>query len=300
MSVVLFDPPPSQDDFDEDDVRGMNVGRRQLKTEWPTALYAPEAADKNWRVILPFPNTYKNAFLSMCSVDAYPHPTRGGRLCLFLNGTEGDAEAPPEVVDWIKLVGKPVVMKDNLALSFALDYEREGGSPTLPQTRIGALRAQAKPYGASAATRQTKPAADELVSLCVEFLNQMTCYESADCIVAMPPSDPAKNYNLPRYLAEHISAVWGRENLTPSVRTVKARSSIKAVALADKFDTLAGTIEVDDNVFEGKRVLLLDDLYQSGISMNYCGLLLLRAGARKVFGLACEKTCRNDDNVGRG
>jgi len=25
---------------------------------------------------------------------------------------------------------------------------------------------------------------------------------------------------------------------------------------------------------------------------------LLQAGARKIFGLACEKTCRNDDNVG--
>ena len=28
------------------------------------------------------------------------------------------------------------------------------------------------------------------------------------------------------------------------------------------------------------------------------GLLLLRSGARKIFGLACEKTCRNDDDVG--
>jgi predicted amidophosphoribosyltransferase len=56
-------------------------------------------------------------------------------------------------------------------------------------------------------------------------------------------------------------------------------------------------MELDDGVFTGKRVLLVDDLYQSGISMNYCALLLLRAGAKKVFGLACEKTCRNDDNV---
>lgn len=31
--------------------------------------------------------------------------------------------------------------------------------------------------------------------------------------------------------------------------------------------------------------------------MNWVGMELLNAGARKVFGLACEKTCRNDDNV---
>jgi predicted amidophosphoribosyltransferase len=52
-----------------------------------------------------------------------------------------------------------------------------------------------------------------------------------------------------------------------------------------------------EEVFTDRKVLLLDDLYQSGVSMNYCGLLLLQAGAKKIFGLACEKTCRNDDNV---
>ena len=68
--------------------------------------------------------------------------------------------------------------------------------------------------------------------------------------------------------------------------------------LGEKLDTLLGSIEVDADVFAKKHVLLIDDLYQSGISMNYCALLLLKAGASKIFGLACEKTCRNDDNVG--
>jgi hypothetical protein len=298
---MLFELPPVQSEYDEDDVRRMNVGRRQLRTEWPTALYAPDGPEKPWRILLPFPNTYRNAFLSMCETEAYPHQAQQGKLILFLNGTVGDPGPPAEVVTWLETVGKPVAMKDYLALSFALDYEREGGNPNLPQTEVGALRARAKPYGASTATNDTKAAADELSKSCVEFLKDMTCYESADCVVAMPPSDPSKKYNLPRHLAERIATDLGRVDLSMSVRTVKARSSIKAVPLAQKFDTLSGTIEVDKGIFAGKHVLLIDDLYQSGISMNYCGLLLLKAGARKVFGLACEKTCRNDDNVsGRG
>ena len=52
-----------------------------------------------------------------------------------------------------------------------------------------------------------------------------------------------------------------------------------------------------NGIFTNKRVLLLDDLYPSGVSMNYCAPLLVQAGAKKIFGLACEKTCRNDDNV---
>jgi hypothetical protein len=234
----------------------------------------------------------------MCEINAYPHRTSGGRLIIFLNATADNTEAPEGIPEWIEAVGDPVAMKDLLALSLALDYDREGGSPDQPQTEIGALRAQAKPYGDSTATGQTTAAAEELADRCVEFLNRMTCYKTANCAVAMPPSDPSKEYNLPRYLAARIAGKLGIEDLTNHVRTVEKRDSIKGVPLADKLDTLLGTIEVDPDVFGGKRVLLVDDLYQSGVSMNYCGLMLLNAGAQKIFGLACEKTCRNDDNVG--
>jgi len=297
MPIITFDLPPIQESFDESDIRGMNVGRRQLRTEWPKTLYKPDSPEKDWCLILPFPNTYQNAYFSMCGTDAYPHHAPTGKLCLYLRGFGPDDEPPAEVAEWVAIVGKYVVMKDFLALSFALDYEREEGNPNLPQTDIGALRAQAKPYGSQVATRQTTAAADQLVDRCLAFLKEMTCYKSADCVVAMPPSDPAKKYNLPRYLASQIAAKTGLQDLTKHVQTIKARDSIKGVPLAGKLDALLGTIEVDAGVFDEKQVLLIDDLYQSGISMNYCALLLLRAGARKIFGLACEKTCRNDDNV---
>lgn len=297
MPFFAFDPPPVQAAFTEDEIRGMDVGRRQLKTEWPKALYPPSQPDKNWSIILPFPNTYENAFESMCDVNSHPYHGKDDRLIIFLNGTEGDAEPPEGIAEWVEKIGHPVAMKDFLAISFALDYDRHGGNPQKPQTEIGALRAQAKPYGGSAVTAQTKEAAEKLVQHCVTFLNNMGCFAPADCIVAMPPSDPSKAYNLPRYLAKRIAEDWGREDLSKHV-TGKVRNSIKEVPLANKLDTLLGTITVADGVFQNRKVLLLDDLYQSGVSMNYCGHLLLQAGARKIFGLACEKTCRNDDNVG--
>ena len=294
---MKFDLPPIQDDFEEDDVRNMDVGRRQLSTEWKKTLYKPDSPEKDWCLILPFPNSYQNAYLSMCDVAAQPHQASTGKLCLFLRGVAYDEEPPAEVKQWVDTVGKYVAMKDFLALSFALDYERKNGDPNRPQTKMGTLRAQAKPYGGQTATKQTVAAADQLVEHCLAFLEGMSCYETADCVVAMPPSDPAKSYNLPAYLAGRIAEKWKRGDLTGQVRAVKSRNSIKGVRLAQKLDTLVGTIKVTKDVFAGKRVLLVDDLYQSGISMNYCALLLLRAGARKVFGLACEKTCRNDDNV---
>jgi flavodoxin len=297
MPLIKFELPPIQAEFTEEEVRAMDVGRRQLKTEWPKTLYPPKEADQNWRLILPFANTYENAFGSMCEISSHSVHAKGERLVIFLNGTEGAEEAPSEAVEWVEKVGNLVAMKDFLAISFALDYDRHGGNPQKLQTEIGALRAQAKPYGGAPATQQTKEAADKLVEHCVTFLTTMGCYSSADCIVAMPPSAPSKNFNLPRYLAKRIAEKWGKEDLSEYL-TGKPRNSMKEVPLAKKLDTLLGTIEVTDGVFDGRNVLLLDDLYQSGVSMNYCGLILRQAGAKKIFGLACEKTCRNDDNVG--
>ena len=74
---------------------------------------------------------------------------------------------------------------------------------------------------------------------------------------------------------------------------------MKDAILEDKLGVLEGTIEVDPGPFEDKVVLLVDDLYQSGVSMNYVAMLLLEDGAKKVYGFACEKTCSNDDNISR-
>lgn len=298
ITIQLPPDPPIQDEFNEDDIRSMIVGRRQLATEWKTVLYSPKEAGQDWSLILPFSNTYQNAFACMCESYAYPHQAASGKLCLYLKSVGTDEKPSEEIYQWIDTVGKYVVMKDFLALSCALDYERKGGNPNEPQTEIGALRSQAKPYGAQEATSQTTGAAGKLAERCMAFLSEMTCYESADCLVAMPPSDPSKEYNLPRYLTTKIAEAWGRPDMSRHVQTTQKRTSLKSAAVAEKLKALVGTIKIDKDVFHNKNVLLIDDLYQSGISMNYCALMLLKAGARKILGLACEKTCRNDDNVG--
>ncbi|MDI6709996.1 MAG: hypothetical protein QME76_04815 [Bacillota bacterium] len=107
-------------------------------------------------------------------------------------------------------------------------------------------------------------------------------------------------FDLPRYLARSIAEQWGRDDLTHAIRLIAPRSAAKDLPLDRKLEALKGTIEVDKDLVGGKVILLIDDLYQSGTSMNYLGMLLLEAGAKKVFGLACEKTCRNDANPHKG
>ena len=46
-----------------------------------------------------------------------------------------------------------------------------------------------------------------------------------------------------------------------------------------------------------EKVLLVDDLYQSGITMQFVAMHLLGAGAEQVYGLALVKSRRDSDNT---
>lgn len=219
------------------------------------------------------------------------HKGKSRPLVIFLK----DSEAVESAEAWVATVCEYVAIRDCLALSFALDYRVEAGDPDGAKTKIGNLCRRAKPYERE--DRWDQAAADELAECCLDALRELTCYDTADCVVAVPPSRPDKPFDLPRHLARRIAAALGKVDLSDAVSTRSARNQLKGLPVADKLDELKGTVEVDASMFTGMTVLLLDDLYQSGTSMNYVAMLLLQAGAKKIFGLACEKTLRNDDNV---
>lgn len=127
-------------------------------------------------------------------------------------------------------------------------------------------------------------------------MNRVDCYNSLDAVIVVPPSSPEKKYSLPGIISNHIAEDWDRDDLSDAVIKIKETEQAKNVALVDKLANIEGSIRVLPEV-KGRKILLIDDLYQSGITMNYVAMLLLEQGAKKVYGLACEKTCRNDDNI---
>jgi hypothetical protein len=269
--------------------------RRYRLKDWET-LRAPSQPGRDWYLHFPFYETFANVCDASCPVrhgETLRDQHQGIRAYSYLECEDHELDA---VRQWLESLGSYVAIRDCMALSFALDYEREDGSPDNPQTSVGALRARAKPYG-RAPTGDGYAAAAQLVDKCVEFLTIVSCYGDADAVVAMPASDPAKAFDLPRYLAQNIASRWRRDDLSAAVRTVVARPQMKNLRIEDKLARLDGTIWVD-SAAKGRNILLVDDLYQSGTSMNYVTMLLLEAGARRVYGLAVEKTCRNDDNYG--
>jgi predicted amidophosphoribosyltransferase len=231
----------------------------------------------------------------MCRIDHVPFRfSRGGVAYTFINDP-----TPQEiqlVKNWISTLDRYVAHRDCLSVSFAVDFDCVDGNPDNARTDIAALRQRAKPYE-RAVTKDTINAADQLADVLLDAVEKITIYSVADAIVAMPPSRPKVEYSLPQHLAKRLSMKLGIEDLSQHAVTKADRPAIKSVARDLKLSALEGTITVDETAFKGRCCIIVDDLYQSGASMNYFAMLLQRAGAIGTLGLACEKTCRNDDNL---
>lgn len=230
----------------------------KLATEWNDVLKSPRTDGENWSLVLPFRETFENAFRTMCpGVNHHAYVGKGDRCIIFLNDSQTDEDSVDKAREWVTALEDHIVIRDCLSISFALDYRTKGGDPQGPRTAIGELCRKAKPYDADG--KYDRAAARQLAQNCVEFLKKVTCYDSADCVVAMPPSRPDKPFDLPRYLAGKVASALGKDDLRDSVATKKPRGQLKATTIEDKLKQIEGTVHLDTIAFKGKSVLVVDD-----------------------------------------
>ena len=72
---------------------------------------------------------------------------------------------------------------------------------------------------------------------------------------------------------------------------------MKALSLDKKWKALeAASLQVGKQV-NRKKVILIDDKYQSGTTAQFVAAKLYEAGAQVVYGLFCVKTWRDTDNT---
>lgn len=173
-----------------------------------------------------------------------------------------------------------VFLRDNLDLSLALSINKlENGE----RTKIGELEYQAK-------FQDNEEAEAELTVLTQTWLEKLPFYSKADCICAMPCSDQGSP-GLPRRIVDKLV---GFENISSQIPWTKKDKNLKDLdSVKAKLDALKEFgLQVNMNL-EGKNVILLDDLYMSGLSIQYVAMKLKQAGADRVFGLSIVKSWSN-------
>lgn len=291
VRVPLIQPTITKDLIGE----MLKMRPRRCRIVDKSPLRAPTQVGAQHRLNFRFRETFENV-LAACPV-AHTEVRVGSRGDIY-SYLRCDHDGIAQVKVWLAGMERLVVCRDLLAISLALDYDREGGDPDKPHTLVAQQRKVAKPYD-RAPNDACYAAANHIAGLMMDAINKVGPFAAADLVIPMPPSSPRKDYDLPRLLAQQIAARSGREDGTAHIRTVRPREQAKNLSLDGKLDALDGTLEVDSGAVIGRTVLLIDDLYQSGASMNFVAMKLQQAGARAILGLAAEKTCRNDDNTPR-
>jgi predicted amidophosphoribosyltransferase len=209
--------------------------------------------------------------------------TQSGRFgtFAFLN-TQANIKA---ALEWQKERESLIFLRDTLGLSLAIDFNLESLGV---YTKLGQAEHDAK-------TSQSAKAISILVDSAAETIKLLKPYADAPLICAVPPC-PTKQWDLPSVVVAGVAARTGKHHVA-DVHFSKKKESVKSLKVEEKWDALeAAQLSVGSTVV-GKRVILFDDKYQSGITLQFVASKLIDAGASDVYGLCAVKTWRDTDNT---
>ena len=87
---------------------------------------------------------------------------------------------------------------------------------------------------------------------------------------------------------------FGFSDISEQVHWKNKQGSLKDVETATgKLQMVQSWDLLIDTDLSGKNVILVDDMYQSGVTMQYVAMKMKEAGAKRVFGMALVKSLSN-------
>jgi hypothetical protein len=193
------------------------------------------------------------------------------------------------VVAWTRRQGTRHFLRDCLDLSVALD-QNFVDSDSGQYTELGRLESLAKSQGDIAAI-------DRLVQHFVAAIRDLPFYRDARFLSAVP-ARPGKGFDLPAILAKKIASILNVEDITSRFSYNGSRTSIKSLAFDEKWNEWerAG-LTLSPPLNSVPPVILIDDKYQSGTTLQFVASRLQNAGAGAIYGLCAVKTLRDTDNL---
>ena len=232
---------------------------------------------------VPFGDGFKRIFPFML----FPSKNKRYHKYPYWRSIRDEAEFD-EIAVWVKCQGSRVFLRDCLYTSVALSLYCYGENKS-GRTEIGKLECRAKWRSDSVATR-------ELAEYCANTIMDIPLYRAADLVCAVPPTS-GKELGLPHKVASFVGRMLGKEDITANFHFRGAKEPTKDADLDEKWSGWdKAQLRFDGADISGKRIILIDDLYQSGTTMQYVAMKLQEAGAYQVCGLSMVKSLSNDDN----
>jgi len=188
---------------------------------------------------------------------------------------------------WARRQGTRVFLRDCLNVSIALDVN-------FPESRI---RTEIATFEYRAKFRPDEAASEALVSHICATIRDLPYYRDAGLIAAVP-ARPGKTYDLPAALAARTAQQLGLVDLTPRFVYAGEKPAVRLLTLDQRWAAWEqGCLTFAPTLSGAPGVILLDDTYQSGTSLQFVASRLRAAGAGAIYGLCTVKTRRDTDNA---
>ncbi len=235
----------------------------------------------NWALFLPFENSIKEIFESKTNLKL--EKTSSGKYWCPMKTETEYKEAKKFKEEYLDLV----FLRDTLDCSVALS---EHMIDSENRTEIGELEYLSK-------YNHCKTSTNQLSKIIFNFIKSTQPYkEEKNLICAVPPSING-NSNIPRKICKIISDNYGIQNISEEVHwTTNKTKPLKNMELDKRWEYLEGinlSIGVD---ITNKNIILVDDLYQSGTTLQFIAMKLKEKGCKKVYGLSIVKSRKDTDN----
>ena len=233
------------------------------------------------RLVLPFDEPLEYIAKSCLSLDKLLFSSKYANN--FYRQIFSDSEYT-NIESFIEQFKDLVFLRDTLDLSVALSMHES--EPSV-RTVLGEHEYQVKYQSGNKDTSADKAA---LQAELQKRLEELPYFKLANCICAVPSSKP--------FMRELVAGLtcFSFEDISEKVSWQSKNGSLKDVETADeKLDMIQswGLTFSDELDLNGKTILLVDDLYHSGVTMQYIAMKMKEAGAKRVFGIALVKSLGN-------
>lgn len=131
-----------------------------------------------------------------------------------------------------------------------------------------------------------------IIDTVVEFLSSKSKSWAVDLLIPVPPSRETRAFQPVTAIAKGVSKLTGIRLCTDCVVKIKTTPELKGIyEFGKRSDILKNAYAVVRREIEGRNILLLDDLYRSGATLNAITKALKDKGkAKGVYALTLTKT----------
>lgn len=179
-----------------------------------------------------------------------------------------------------------------------LDREVEIDSPYIKKIYYSLsynrfIREMVKDYKYNGKNYLYKPFAE----LMLKTIKSKKIAQDIDIVLYVPThkrKQALRGYNQAELLANYISESLGKVLLKNNLIKTKWTKEQSHSTKIDRIINLKDSFQIrNPNEIEGKRVLLVDDIITTGVTMEECSRVLINNGAREVIGLALTSSKNN-------